>query len=118
MMRGLFERLDTTPGQEKVIQEEVETLRSRFSDLRREWKASGDDLARAMRAESFDETLMGELFARHDDRLREMRKDLVGSLARIHDALDEQQRERVAELLERGRGWKWAGGEGPYRSAH
>ncbi|MEM9191201.1 MAG: hypothetical protein AAGF12_18610 [Myxococcota bacterium] len=103
MLRGLFERLDTTPGQEKVIRAEAERLRDVVYELRREVPAAGDDLGRAMRGEHFDETIFGDMFTRQDDRLRELRKEVVGSMARIHDALDEQQRKRLAEMLESGR---------------
>jgi Spy/CpxP family protein refolding chaperone len=114
-LRGIFQRLDTTPGQEKVIREEFEKLKDKFSDMRGEWNATGNDVGRAMRSESFDETILGDLFARHDDKLRELRKEMVGALARIHDALDERQRARLAEMLERGPGFRSWGG--PYRSA-
>jgi len=109
----LFERLDTTPGQEKVIREAVDELRDTARGMRREARQSGDDVSRAMRGESFDETVMGDMFARHDDRIRELQKALVGALARIHDALDEKQRKRLADFLESG---PMRGFGGPYRS--
>jgi hypothetical protein len=114
-LRGLFERLDTTPGQEKVIREEVENFKDKLAGMRGEWTATGGDVGRAMRSESFDETILGDLFSRHDDKLRELRKEMVGALARIHDALDEKQRARFAEMLERGSNFRSWGG--PYRSA-
>ena len=112
-MRRLFERLDTTPGQEKVIVHEMGELEDKMGDLKREVKRSGDDVARAMTAEQLDETILGEVFARHDDALREVRKTMVGSLARVHDALDEGQRKRLAEMLESG--GRFRGFGGPYR---
>jgi alkanesulfonate monooxygenase SsuD/methylene tetrahydromethanopterin reductase-like flavin-dependent oxidoreductase (luciferase family) len=112
MLWHLFDRLDTTPGQEKVIREAVEELRDTARGMRREMRQSGDDVSRAMRGESFDETVMGDMFARHDDRIRELQKAFVGTLAKIHDALDERQRKRLADFLEAGppRGFG-----GPYR---
>jgi hypothetical protein len=90
----LFERLDLTPAQEKVVRAEVDRLRER---------------ARALRGDSLDETALADMFVRHDDRLRELREELGGALGRIHLALDERQRERLADLVERGFG------RGPYR---
>ena len=56
----------------------------------------------AMRAATFDEVLFGDLFSRHDTALESIRKSVVGALARTHDALDERQRARLADLVERG----------------
>ncbi len=109
----LFSRLDTTPGQEKVIRREAEALRASLEEGRGELLSSRGDIASALRGASLDETKLGELFARHDDRLRAFREQLVGSLARVHDALDEQQRERLAGLIESG---PRAYSGGPYRA--
>jgi hypothetical protein len=66
-----------------------------------------------MRAGAVDETQLGELFARQDDRITEVRKAFVGSLAKVHEALDEDQRKRLADLIASKRGFGWGG---PYRS--
>lgn len=110
----LFDRLETTPGQEKVIRAEINGLRDRARLLKDERRRTRDDLASAMRDEGFNEVTMGEMFARHDDVLRELRQDAVGALVRIHDALEPEQRERLAKFLESGRRPLWGG---PYRSA-
>ena len=110
----LFDRLDTTPGQEKAIRAEIRGLRDRAKTLRKERDRTREDLASAMRGDSFDEVVMGEMFARHDDVLRELRMDAVGALVRIHEALEPEQRGRLASFLESGRRPFWGG---PYRSA-
>jgi hypothetical protein len=110
----LFEKLDTSPGQEKQIRRELGELRGAMRTLWRERKQSLGDVARAVEGESLDETLLRELFARHDEQLREVRKTAVGALARIHEVLDEQQRRKLARLLGRWAGWS---APGPYRSA-
>jgi len=102
VLRRLFEVLDTTPGQEKVIAAAMDEMREVMGKHRGELRKSREDLARAMRSEGFDEVAMGELFARHDAALEEGRKAAVGALARVHEALDERQRERLAELFEQG----------------
>ena len=119
-LRGLFERLDTSPGQEKVIKEAIEELRSSGSKVKDELRASRADVAKAVKSPSFDETVMGELFARHDTSIEEMRRAVVGAIGKVHAVLDDRQRERLAEMIEsgpfgRGRG-RWGGG-GPYRGA-
>lgn len=104
---GLFammRRLQLTPDQQTVVREELESLRETLREHRQEWSASRRDVATALRSESFDETVMGELFGRHDERLTEVRKAVMEALGRIHAVLDESQRQRLAELLDRGAG--------------
>src|SRR5512142_662996 len=59
-MRWLFERLETSPGQEKVIVEAAEDLSEAFKKLRDELSASRATLARALRGETFDSASMSE----------------------------------------------------------
>jgi len=114
-LRGLFERLDTSPAQEKVIREAIEEARRSASELREEGRHTRADVAKAVKSPSFDETIMGELFARHDTHLEKMRKDAVGVIAKVHAVLDDRQREQLAEMIERG---PFGGGRhGGYRSA-
>jgi uncharacterized membrane protein len=108
-LRWLFERLDTTPGQEKEIRAAVEELTAKRRELKREGRASRDDLAKLLRTETLDEEVLGAMYARHDERLRDLQKAFGDTLGRVHQALDPQQREELARLLERGRGF------GPYR---
>ena len=113
-MRGLFQRLDTSPGQEKVIREAFEELRRSAGDLREEGRHTRTDVAKAVKSASFDETVMGELFARHDTHLEKMRKDVVGAVGKVHAVLDERQRDTLAQLIERGPFGGGFGG-GPFR---
>ena len=112
-LRGLFERLDTTPGQEKVIIAAIDEMRDAAETLRGEVRKTREDVAKAARSPSFDETVMGEAFARHDQGLETMRKAAVGAMARIHAVLDERQREKLADIIESGP--NFFGGFGPYR---
>ncbi|MBV1859234.1 MAG: periplasmic heavy metal sensor [Nannocystaceae bacterium] len=109
MVGWLASRLDATPEQYRVIRNEVEQFADKTQDLRGEFRLSRDDITNAMRGESFDEEIMGESFVRQDDRIREVREQLVGALARIHDVLEPVQRERLSELSQQfghGRGWR------------
>jgi hypothetical protein len=64
-----------------------------------------------MRSQAFDEVLFGELFARHDSAMEAFRKAAFSALAKVHEALDERQRARLAELIESGPRFfrSWAG---------
>ena len=109
MVGWLASKLEATPEQYRVIRNEVEQFADKTQDLRSEFRLSKDDITTAMRGESFDAEIMGESFARQDDRIREAREQLVGALARIHDVLEPHQRERLAELSQHygGRGsWR------------
>jgi hypothetical protein len=112
MARVISDRLEATPAQEKVIHDAVEEFREAATKLRGEGKKTRADVAGAFRKGHFDEVLFGELFARHDGALTELRKAFVGMGARIHDALDDKQRARLADLIESGPGAfrpRWAG---------
>ncbi|MBK9259764.1 MAG: periplasmic heavy metal sensor [Polyangiaceae bacterium] len=109
-LRRVFQALDTTPGQEKVIRAAVEELVEVMRKHRGELQKSREDIARVMRSSSFDETAMGELFARHDASLDALRKAAVGALAKTHEALDEEQRRRFADMIERAGGFGFRGG--------
>jgi hypothetical protein len=113
-LRGLFERLDTSPGQEKVILDAVNEARAAGTAARGEVGRTRADVAKAVRSASFDETLIGETFARHDSELETLRKAVVGSMAKIHAVLDDKQREKLAEMIESGRPF-FGGFGGPYR---
>lgn len=113
IMRWLFERLDTTPGQERVIRDAVENFVDSAMGARREVESSRADVARAMRSESFDAESMGEAFGKHDNVLSDLRKSAVEQLAKVHEVLDDKQRARLAELIEQGFARRW---QGPYRS--
>jgi hypothetical protein len=112
-LRGLFERLDTTPGQEKVIISAIDEMRDAGESLRGEVRKTREDIAKATRSPSFDETVLGEAFARHDQSLESVRKAAVGAVAKIHAVLDERQREKLADIIESGP--SFFGGFGPYR---
>ena len=118
-LRGLYEQLDATPGQEKVIREAAEELRDNARKLKDELRGSRTDVAHAVRSPSFDETRIGEVFAKHDTAIESMRKAAVGAVAKVHAVLDDKQRERLAELIESGpfRGGRRGRGDGgPYRA--
>jgi hypothetical protein len=122
VMRGIIERLterlETTPAQEKVIFAATDEFREAITKVRGELRKSRGDVAEAFRKPSLDEVMMGELFARHDTEIEGLRRAFVGVTAKVHDALDEKQRARLADLIESGRGFfRGRGGGGPYRRA-
>lgn len=111
LLRSVFERLETSPGQEKVILDAVEKVRGAAEAFRGELGNIRSELSRAVRGEHFEATSVRELFGKHDELIKNVREELVGGLARIHEALDDRQRRELAEIIEEvgrfGRG-RWA----------
>ena len=109
----LFRRLDTTPGQEKVIRSAAQDVMKQTRELRESLSSSRADVARALRDEPLDPETLVDALGRHEDALAELKRTLAGSLAQVHEVLDAGQRDRLADLIESApRRWG-----GPYRTA-
>ncbi|HEX9622572.1 MAG TPA: periplasmic heavy metal sensor [Polyangiaceae bacterium] len=103
----VLERLDTTPGQEKVIRTALDELHEQAREVRGELKETRRDLAQALRGETLDVALVHDVFRRHDDSLGKLRQGGLGAFGRIHETLDERQRRTLADLIESGPfGWR------------
>ncbi len=123
MLRMLFERLDTTPGQEKVIvaaaDEAREAMRGTWASVRE----SRADVARAMRGEVLDEAALSAARSRHEEAMRLAHDTMTSALKKVHEVLDTRQRVILADVMADGpfgarMGWRGGFGEGgPYRSA-
>jgi uncharacterized membrane protein len=113
-LRALFSRLDTTPGQEREIRSAIEDFQKQARDAKDDLKGARDDLARAIRGEAFDDLAAGDATNRADATAARVKDALTGALKRVHAVLDPNQRERLAELLSKGPGFRGWGG--PYRA--
>jgi len=113
-LRYVFHRLDTTDEQEDVIRSAIKQLRARARELGSERDLTRDDIAVLVRGDEFDEVRAGEMFARQDEALRELRKAALDAFTSIHAALEPDQRDQLAEYVER---WRRRGPRlGPYRT--
>jgi Spy/CpxP family protein refolding chaperone len=108
MLRGLFERLETTPGQEKVILEAIEEARGAASKLREEVHGAKGEVAEALKGAHFDQEKVRDAFARFDVKSEDVKKAVMAGLGKIHEALDESQRAQLADIL--GSFGRWGGG--------
>jgi len=104
MVRWLAHHVDATDEQRRVIRSELETVFEATRELRRELRFSADDVARAMRQDAVDDAFFGDAFLRQDERIRAVRTAFSAAIARIHAVLDERQRARLAQIVER-RAW-------------
>ncbi len=101
-LRAMFERLDTTPGQEKVIQQAFEDLREKGRAAKNDMKTARAEIAKAMRSTSFDEVSVGTATAQVEAVMDSMRKAGIDAFAKVHEALDERQRGLLADFIENG----------------
>ena len=99
MLRRLFERLDTTPGQEKVVLTAVDEVEKAAWGLRDELRRSRTQLAEVLRGESFNDAAVREAFARHQAAGEAVQKAVLEGLQSTHQALEPRQRRTLAELV-------------------
>ncbi len=110
-LRSIFERLDTTPGQEKAILAALDELKETARAAKSEMKGARNELAQAMRTESFDEVALGGATARVEGVMDTARKAGIAAFAKVHQALDDRQRQKLADIIESGPGFaRWGGG--------
>ena len=93
-IRAVLRTCGATPAQERVIGAAVEEFRDEVKKLGGgEGRRSREEIADALRRPTFDGVVLGEQFARHDTVIEEGRKAFVGLVARVHDALEPEQRD-------------------------
>lgn len=105
ILRGVLRRLETTPTQERALRDAAREFRDSAQSMKGEARRSRSDVAAELRRPAIDESALGELFARHDGALHDMRKAFVGLMIKVHEILDDTQRERLAQLIELGPRW-------------
>jgi hypothetical protein len=101
-LRGAFERLETTPGQERVILAALDELRENRKVVRDEAKQTRVDLAHAIEGGLIEDSTLEEAFARHDRTLAQLRVGFTEALKKVVEVLDEDQRKELARWLEGG----------------
>jgi Spy/CpxP family protein refolding chaperone len=112
MLHRLFRELDASPAQERAIVAELEALETRVraaADLLREGRP---ELAAVLGAPQLDEEALKAVTSRLDGASAEVRDAGVGALRAVHALLDDKQRSRLGELLDRRSWWR---GDGMYR---
>jgi hypothetical protein len=111
-LRHLFRELDASPAQERAILAELEGLEQRARTAAETLRGGKADLAVAIAGAQLDEEALKAATSRLDAASADLRDAGLGALRAIHALLDDGQRRRVAELMDR-RPW-WRSG-GPYR---
>ena len=99
VLNRLLDRLDTTPGQEKVIREAMDTMLDDLHDAKREFSGSREDVARVIRSENLDRAQVEAIFTRHDVVIDRVRQNALDAFAKVHETLDERQRKILADIV-------------------
>lgn len=102
LLHRVLRRLDTTPGQEKVIREAIHDFREDAFGLRSDVRGTRSELARALRAPELDKALLESIFDKHDEVIEKLRASAVDTAEKVHTTLDAQQRQRLADIIESG----------------
>ncbi|MEZ4366014.1 MAG: periplasmic heavy metal sensor [Kofleriaceae bacterium] len=95
----LYDQLDTTPGQERVIQREVRGLMMLGRAQRRGLRDARADLGRALAGDQVDQPALEAALARGDAAWAELRAAAAASLVQIHGVLDSEQRAQLGRYL-------------------
>lgn len=112
----LFRRLDTTPGQEKVIRDALIDLRDAARETWHDTRDARPELAAILRSEEVDDDALQAWLSARGLTFDELRPRIVNAIRRIHEVLDQRQRRALGDLVERGNlhgpwGWRhrWGG---------
>jgi Spy/CpxP family protein refolding chaperone len=109
-------KLDTSPAQERVIRNAFGSVRQLIRNFANDSHGSRRELAELLRASDFDRQGVSDWFAGREAELKQLRETTVEALGEVYEVLDDQQRETLARLVERGRLGSACSGRPPYRS--
>lgn len=107
--RGYFgswalRRLDTSPGQEKVIRTAISDAQTILGGLRDDNRAAREELASILGEEKLDEARLGAWFEGREGAWGEVKPKLVELGRQVHEVLDADQKKRVGSWLRSGFG--------------
>lgn len=97
----LFDRLDTSPGQEKAIRAALRDLADEAGGLRQQMHEAKSAARSALAEPVFDEAPLDALFEAHDGALARLRVSFKEALRTVHETLDDEQRTELGRLLRR-----------------
>jgi len=95
----LFEELDTSPGQEKAIRSAVAELRTSVGGLRPHLDETRQHVAAAIASDVFDAQRLEQTLGAELQQALRLEGAVVAALGKIHEALDTDQRRRLARFV-------------------
>lgn len=99
---GIFQELDTSPGQEKAIRAALGDLRRTLDELLPRFDSARGDVAAALRDEQFDAQKLEASIDGRSVELGQLTRAVSSALGKAHEALDPDQRRRLARIIEAG----------------
>lgn len=102
LLNRLLDRLDATPGQEKVVREAVDSLFDELHEARADFRGTRREVAQVVTSETLDHAAIDGIFARHDQVIDRLRRSALEAFGRVHETLDQRQRKILAEWIEAG----------------
>jgi Spy/CpxP family protein refolding chaperone len=102
IMRGLFYQLETTPGQENAIVAALDEAFARLRNLKGELHGTRRELGALIGSDTLDRAALQALIGRQRTQLDAASEELVRTLERIHDVLDDSQRRELGALIAEG----------------
>jgi Spy/CpxP family protein refolding chaperone len=99
-MYRLFEELDTSPGQEKAIRGAINELRGTLGGLRPSLVEARSGVAAAIASETFDGAAVEQNLDTRVGELSRVGPSLALAIGKIHEALDADQRRRLARFID------------------
>jgi hypothetical protein len=100
-VEGLADRLDASPAQARVLAEEAEGLFEQAHRLHRGVALRGV-FAGALRADAFDRAAVEGALDTGAEALRGLKDRALATVERLRAELDPEQRQELAELVEKG----------------
>jgi Spy/CpxP family protein refolding chaperone len=114
----VFRKLDTSPGQEKVIRTAFSEARVTFSEFREQNRGAKKELAQLLEAERLDEQAVDAWLSGRQRALDGLRPKLIALGKQVHDVLDPEQRVKVARFVASGGMHHHGGCHGHYGRGH
>jgi Spy/CpxP family protein refolding chaperone len=102
IMRGLFWQLETTPGQENAIVAALDEAFARLRSLKGDVSATRRELGALIGSDTLDRAALEALIARQRTQLDAASAELVRTLERVHEVLDDSQRRELGALIAEG----------------
>lgn len=102
--RGLYwalRRLDTSPGQERVIRNAVDELLERGRAFRQQGPAVREELAQLLGGSKLEASALEAWLDRRIQEARAVFPEIAGELTKIHEVLDDRQRRELSRLVTR-----------------
>lgn len=102
LLRALFVKLDTSPGQEKAIVSAVDRLRAHVEEAREGLVDTRRELAALLAEDVLDRAALTALLGQKRELAGSLTEAFEETLSQIHEALDPEQREQLAAWLAAG----------------